>query len=84
MSYEVDRPVEFSGTDEERDANRATHCWMYDHEEPPRCTYCDAATYHVAADYPCGEEPPRETATFEGEVPSGFAGYYLLRHGGVT
>jgi hypothetical protein len=63
MSYEtVNRPVEFPGTDEERRANRATHHFAsYDHEEPPECMDCMARTYHVAADYPCGTEPPRET-----------------------
>lgn len=57
-------PVPFAGTEEERRANHATHHWVtYDMEEPPECANCCAKEWHVAADYPCGEEPPRMTTT---------------------
>lgn len=63
--YTINRPVAFPGTEEERLANRATHSFfVYDPEEPMECMNCCARTYHVAADYPCGQEPPRETVTF--------------------
>lgn len=56
----VNAPLPFQGTEEERWANRATHHFSYyDHEEPAECIDCCARTYHVAADYPCGVEPPR-------------------------
>lgn len=61
----VNRPVAFPGTQEERNANRETHHmvqWSYD--DAPECTDCCARSYHVAFDYPCGQEPPRETITF--------------------
>lgn len=65
MTYAVNMPVRFPGSEEQRLANRATHFFVfYDHEEPARCGDCDAATYHVAADYPCGAEVPREVVTF--------------------
>lgn len=55
----VNRPVEFLGTEAERVANRATHQYAWDSD--PRCIYCDCKPWHVAADYSCGVEPPRET-----------------------
>lgn len=62
MTLVINRPVAFAGTDAERLANRATHHFVvYDPEEPPECLDCCAKSWHVAADYPCGEEPPRET-----------------------
>lgn len=64
MSYmtdpiEWDVPKPFDGTDEERDANRATHHWVQDSIISLVCAHCDAKGWHVAADYPCGTEPPR-------------------------
>lgn len=62
MTEVVNRPVAFPGTAEEKRANYATHHWVcWDQEEPMECMDCCAKTWHVAADYPCGEEPPRET-----------------------
>jgi len=55
-------PVRFTGTDEERRRNYYSHDWVtYDHEEPPECMKCCAKSWHVAADYRCGDEPPRVT-----------------------
>lgn len=66
----VNRPVRFTGTEEQRIANRASHNFTYyDHEEPAECTDCCARTYHVAADYPCGQEPPRETVNYNFPFP---------------
>lgn len=60
----IDRPVEFPGTHEESEANFRTHTWVVEHpDEPLRCSECDAAAWHVAARWPCGTEPPRETLT---------------------
>ena len=62
----VNQPVRFKGTDAERMANFRTHDWItYDPEEVPECGDCCAKTWHAAASYPCGHEPPRETV----EVP---------------
>lgn len=48
------------GSQEEAVANYYTHTWVsFDPDEPPRCMDCDAATYHVAASYPCGFQIPR-------------------------
>jgi hypothetical protein len=51
------RPVPFPGTEEERQENKKTHRWG---GEEGRCFLCDAKPWHVAADYPCGAEVPRE------------------------
>jgi hypothetical protein len=55
-------PVRFTGTEEERAANRATHNFFrtggHDDYEL-RCGHCDAKPWHAAAEYPCGTEPPR-------------------------
>lgn len=61
MTTTIDRPIRFTGTEEERQANRATHHFvMTDPEEPYECIDCASREYHAAADYPCGVEPPRE------------------------
>lgn len=52
------RPVPFPGTRAQKDANYWTHHWItYDEER--ECADCFAKSWHVAADYPCGTEPPR-------------------------
>lgn len=57
----INRPVAFSGTEDERKANRATHNFCnFEIGEAAECSDCCARTYHVAADYPCGVEPERE------------------------
>lgn len=56
----VNRPVAFPGTREQADRNHATHDWCT-WDDDTRCVNCDSKPWHVAADYPCGEEPPRET-----------------------
>ena len=53
----VNVPAPWPGSDEEKAANRLTH--SYSHDEDARCYFCDCKTWHVAADYPCGTEPPR-------------------------
>lgn len=59
----VDRPVPFSGSDEERRANRATHYFGYE----DRCYNCDCRPWGEVVNYPCGQEPPREVV----EIPDG-------------
>lgn len=57
----VSMPVPFQGTDEERKANFYTHDWCpIPQEEVIECNQCATRSYHVAALYPCGVEPPRE------------------------
>jgi hypothetical protein len=53
---QVNVPVPFPGTAEERAANRATHFFG---GIDGRCFDCDSRPTHVAADYPCCVEPPR-------------------------
>jgi len=57
--FDLNRPVPFSGTDEEREQNRKTHDWNYTDDEE-RCWTCDSKSWHEAANYPCGVEPERE------------------------
>lgn len=55
-------PVPFPGTAEERQANRNTHYFVMsgDPEAPEIvCINCDTKPGHEAANYPCGEDPPR-------------------------
>jgi len=53
-------PIPFDGSPEEAKYNFNTHQWQtFDPSEPPVCGACDSKMWHVAADYPCGEEPPR-------------------------
>lgn len=59
----LDRPRDFDGTLEEIRENRETHRWAaYDDEVV--CARCDASNWSVAADYPCGIDPPREIITY--------------------
>ena len=58
------RPVPFTGTDTQRLLNRGTHHWMAWDDEI-LCDNCEHKIWHVGADYPCGQEPQRETVTRE-------------------
>jgi hypothetical protein len=49
-------PVPFPGTAEEAAANYRTHFFG---GIDGRCYDCDSRPSHVAADYPCGTNPPR-------------------------
>jgi hypothetical protein len=60
MSYVVNRPIPFRGTLEEAAANYATHRFL-DYDGEQECDVCLSKPWHVAASYPCGQEPPRET-----------------------
>lgn len=63
-TYTINRPVEFPGTRDERMANYGTHNWIaYDPDEPMECGGCCSKAWHVAADYPCGYDVPREVVT---------------------
>lgn len=57
--YLINRPIEFSGSAEERAENYASHRFSWDEES--RCVNCDSRPSHVAAHYPCPVDPPRET-----------------------
>lgn len=60
----LNRPVKFPGTDAQAKANFHTHYWTTPDGENYSCGRCDAKPWHAAAEYPCGEEPERETITF--------------------
>lgn len=68
MTNIINRPVAFTGTDEERTANRATHRFTVDFDGEVRCLECEHKLWHVGADYPCGVEPERETVDRETKV----------------
>ena len=51
------RPVQFPGSELDRQENKKTHHWG---GVDGRCFRCDAKPWHVASDYPCGAEVPRE------------------------
>ena len=57
-----DRPIPFEGTDEEAAENFASHEFFPCEE---RCQRCDSKTWHAAAHYPCGDEPPRIVVEYE-------------------
>lgn len=65
-TFTVNRPVPFSGTPEQAQANYETHWWTRVDEYEIRCGQCDCKPWHAAAKYPCGNEPPRETITYKG------------------
>ncbi len=60
------RPTPFTGTPTQKRLNRLTHQFTPNGEEPPDCLQCGVAVYHVAADYPCGTDVPREEINVEG------------------
>jgi hypothetical protein len=49
-------PQPWPGTPEEAAANYRSHRWTGLHD--PVCFVCEAKPWHVAADWPCGVEPP--------------------------
>jgi hypothetical protein len=55
----IDRPIPFSGTPEQARLNFLTHDWFYDGDIEV-CMNCDSKSWHKAASYPCGQNPPRE------------------------
>lgn len=71
-TYRINRPVAFEGTEEEREANFATHLFFYSMDPneagDTRCGNCDCRPSHVAASYPCGTTVPREVVEFEVEA----------------
>lgn len=52
-------PVPFEGTQDQKRANFATHRFMWGDDMGERCLNCDCKPWHKAAEYPCGQEPPR-------------------------
>ena len=60
--HECNVPIPFTGSKKERLENYKSHdWWMHDPDEAMECGACAARSYHVAACYPCGTEPPRKT-----------------------
>ena len=54
----ITMPAPFTGTVTEANRNFDTHNWGHLDEEIV-CYNCEAKPWHVAASYPCGQEPPR-------------------------
>lgn len=74
----TDRPVPFHGTEEERRANLASHNFITYSDGEAECANCFCKPWHTAANYPCGEEPPREHVPDEvalSEQTARFLGY---------
>lgn len=62
----INAPARFSGTEDEKRANRLTHDFAGNDEG--RCWNCDCRAYGIVAEWPCGAEPPRVWLTKEGET----------------
>ena len=60
MSGTINIPVQFAGSREQADLNYNSHRWAIVDEEGLECNVCASRAYHVAANYPCGVEPPRK------------------------
>jgi len=54
------RPVRFAGTKDEARANYNSHAWLWSDDGDNRCMNCDSRPSGVHAEYPCGDEAPRE------------------------
>ena len=63
----TDSPVPNRADDQRIRRNRNTHQWMTLDNEDWSCLVCDCKDWHVAAEYPCGQEPPRTS----GRIPVG-------------
>lgn len=61
----INVPALFDGTPEEAAANYDTHVWALLGDGEMECLNCPTKPYHVAANYPCGVEPPRVVLTLE-------------------
>ena len=57
----INAPVPFQGTNEEANANFATH--QFYGVDDVYCIACSCKPWHASAHYPCGEEPPRYEQT---------------------
>lgn len=55
-------PMEYPGTAEEKRANYATHNFIPDGDECPRCGNCDCRAGGFIAEWPCGADVPRTDA----------------------
>jgi len=61
----INEPVPFVGTPEEAESNFATHSFGYDGDDyDARCISCDSKVWHKSANYPCGEDVPRQVRVF--------------------
>lgn len=58
-------PKRFPGTDAEKCDNRLTHYFCGDPGDE-RCMDCDCRPGGIVAEWPCGQEPPRETLILSG------------------
>ena len=66
-TYVTNRPLAWQGTDDERDANYASHRFAYDGDPADgdaRCTRCDCRQWGTIAGWPCDAPVPREVFTF--------------------
>ena len=61
----IDAPLPHPGTDHQIRRNRLTHQWHTLDSDDYRCLVCDANAYGETANYPCGQEPPRQA----GHIP---------------
>lgn len=56
----INEPIPFQGTEEEAQANFATHHWWQDPDDwEMMCDNCGHKAWHKGASYPCGTEVPR-------------------------
>lgn len=77
MTTQVNGPIPFSGSEEEKKANFNTHDWIQADVGEYRCGACDSKPWYAAAKYPCGVEPPRQNFEVENArdlLPKGLFG----------
>jgi hypothetical protein len=65
MSETINAPIPFQGSRQEAEANFMTHDFITFDGVEYRCGKCDCKTWHEAAFYDCGNEPPRKDFTLE-------------------
>lgn len=54
LEHLIDAPAPFTGTEQERRENLATHTFI-----TGRCEVCDCKPWYASASYPCGTHVPR-------------------------
>jgi hypothetical protein len=58
MSYTINEPIPFNGTEQERRANYGSHDWTSFNGEIV-CFSCDCKPWYESSYYPCGVDVPR-------------------------
>ena len=83
VTYTINVPADFTGTEAERVANYRSHAWttyrLDENDAETVCGRCDTKPYHKHADYPCGDEAPRVDVPVTRSVPADEAAWWSGR-----